>query len=290
MVGSAGKHVLSLDSVECSFPSQGGINLRINATKPKDFSIKQARLKIVGDEFWKVLSKVIGSAVIATFRLALHPLILCPDHLSLKDITKGKEQVSANILFGSVGKFRVKRSTVLKKLKAVITQGDPTFVIELEYGERFVTFSQQGFLCSVRLRLGDVIDAIENERSLLPSHRDAEGHLFLCDPDLIHASAAKSFVAPEDRDSEQLEHRKKQKVEIATEEPDRKEDQQVLEKLKYLEDRLAVPVSGRAGPILANLSEKEQQYLKSLEPSDFHGHRPAVKINRHSFWYLISTL
>eukprot|EP01114_Cavostelium_apophysatum_P024840 TRINITY_DN988_c0_g1_i3.p1 TRINITY_DN988_c0_g1~~TRINITY_DN988_c0_g1_i3.p1 ORF type:complete len:3117 (+),score=1304.77 TRINITY_DN988_c0_g1_i3:73-9423(+) len=37
-------------------------------------------------------------------------------------------------------------------------------------------------------------------------------------------------------------------------------------RLKYLEDKLAVPVSDRAGPILANLSEKEQQYLNALGP------------------------
>jgi len=59
----------------------GKFVLKIEAVKPKDLIVKQARLKIVGDDIWKTLANMLGGAVIASFKLAFHPLYLCSDYM-----------------------------------------------------------------------------------------------------------------------------------------------------------------------------------------------------------------
>ena len=78
--------VIDLVSILPDLPESGGFFLNINGRKRSgtqqlfwvistiiltylDFVVKQVRLKINGDEFWKTLSDVVGSKIIATFRL-----------------------------------------------------------------------------------------------------------------------------------------------------------------------------------------------------------------------------
>jgi hypothetical protein len=59
----------------------GKFLLRLDAIKPKDLIVKQARLKIVGEDMWKALTSMLGGAVVASFKLAFHPLYLCSDYM-----------------------------------------------------------------------------------------------------------------------------------------------------------------------------------------------------------------
>ena len=101
-----------------SFPLQPKLNYQLDDSglfsvlivckKPADFVLKQARLKIVGEEVWKLLgkstdlkvlsnarklaiksfffidtlAKLLGGALVASFKLAFHPLYLCNDYMN----------------------------------------------------------------------------------------------------------------------------------------------------------------------------------------------------------------
>lgn len=54
--------------------------------------VKQVRASFHGQEFWSALNKVFGTALAATFRLTLHPIFLCPDHLDPSHFKFGKDE------------------------------------------------------------------------------------------------------------------------------------------------------------------------------------------------------
>ena len=60
--------------------------------------MKQVRFSFHGSEFWTVFSKVFGIALTATFRLTLHPVFLCPDHLDPSLFKFGKDEVIFDVI------------------------------------------------------------------------------------------------------------------------------------------------------------------------------------------------
>lgn len=65
----------------------------------------------------------------ATFRLTVHPIVLCPDMMNPKDFVKGNTDVSTSILLGG----RYQRSSLLKRMKIVIQQViNSSFLFELK--------------------------------------------------------------------------------------------------------------------------------------------------------------
>lgn len=81
-----------------------------------DFVLKQARLRIIGEDFWKEIGKIIGKNILATFRLTVHPIVLCPDLLNPKDFRKGSTEVTTGIILGA----RYQKSSIEKRIKLVI--------------------------------------------------------------------------------------------------------------------------------------------------------------------------
>jgi len=97
-----------LISASAELPEEGGFVLKVCLQKPRDFIPRQIRLRVIGDEFWRVLGKVMGSSIVTTFRHALHPMILSPDvinipnsfstnstesHLTFHFLSKKKEEI-----------------------------------------------------------------------------------------------------------------------------------------------------------------------------------------------------
>jgi hypothetical protein len=73
----------------------------INTSKPDDFTFKQARLRLGSEELWKLLALLVGPRVIASFKLAFHPLYLCPDYLNPSDFQKGSNKANSRIVIGA---------------------------------------------------------------------------------------------------------------------------------------------------------------------------------------------
>lgn len=105
-------HVVQVNSLQCLFPDSGGVCFRIRARKPPGFFtsnfrlifrtelvVKQVRASFHGQEFWSALNKVFGTALAATFRLTLHPIFLCPDHLDPSHFKFGKDEAIFDVFF-----------------------------------------------------------------------------------------------------------------------------------------------------------------------------------------------
>jgi len=160
---------LELLSFHAELPDTGGICVRIRAKKEPEFSFKQVRLKLVGEVLWKILSHVIGASVIATFRLAVHPISLVPDFLQIEDFPKGKDVVETRMLFGGSGKYRVRKESLMKKFEAIVQQGDPDFSLEFEYGERRLTWRGHGMLFQLDTKISAIIHSCQTGNSVSPT-------------------------------------------------------------------------------------------------------------------------
>ena len=83
--------------------------------------VKQVRLKIIGETLWTALGEMFGPSVVATFRFAVHPIGITNEMMDISQLkSKGAAVVETKLLFGASGKYKLKSSTVIKKLKAVI--------------------------------------------------------------------------------------------------------------------------------------------------------------------------
>lgn len=74
--------------------------MHLKAKKPASFVLKQARIRIEGQQFWKVLGCLIGPTIISSFKLAFHPLYLCPDYMNANTFKSGSVDVQTSISFG----------------------------------------------------------------------------------------------------------------------------------------------------------------------------------------------
>lgn len=113
-----------------------GIKLIFQGTKPNgsstfsplnvlillatDFTFDQARLLFNGEELWRTLGIVFGNKIINGFKLALYPLVLCPNYLDAATVKAGSTRFKFEIRFGMEGKMKVKKDALLKNMQKVL--------------------------------------------------------------------------------------------------------------------------------------------------------------------------
>lgn len=160
---------LSLLAVNVEIPATGGIVFTITGNKDGNFSIKQAKWFFVGKELWNALGEVFGHGVISGVKMTLHPIDLCPSFMSPDDLGIGKREFVMCIRAGTVNQGKIlKHSTIMKKLKAIVSNGDPKFKMLFEYGVNRFGWKKVGTLCFFETRVSDILRAATSGESLIP--------------------------------------------------------------------------------------------------------------------------
>jgi len=148
-----------------------GIKIAIRGTKPKDLTFKSAVLRIEGELFWKALERLLGKALTLTFKFTMYPISLCPTYFNPADFVAGKETFDTEIVFGTGqhgSKIKFKDVTLLDKLKVLKEQGDPYFVMRIDYGEEsFATWKCQGTLLTFETKASQLMQAIQSGGNLI---------------------------------------------------------------------------------------------------------------------------
>ncbi|KAH3760893.1 hypothetical protein Pelo_7295 [Pelomyxa schiedti] len=145
-----------------------GMVVHIEGTKPGHLSVNQVVLKFIGDEFWTALSKAMGPFWVSTFKHVLHPVSLCPSMMNPMDFHKGSGTFSSKIVFGAGNPIKITRRYLNSYLESLIANGDPEFVLELEYGKKsWGFFTGEGILFRVKTRPSLVFTAMKNSTDLV---------------------------------------------------------------------------------------------------------------------------
>jgi hypothetical protein len=93
-------------------------------------------LLLNGDEFWRTLGIVFGNKIINGVKVALYPLVLCPNYMNpdsirgksylakyskpTNQLTAGSTRFKFVISIGTEGKMKVKKKAVVTNLQKVI--------------------------------------------------------------------------------------------------------------------------------------------------------------------------
>jgi len=157
-------------TIKCPAFQGHGISVQINGTKSRDFTIRQARLVIEGNQFWDTLGNLLGSVIMSTFRHTLHPVILCPTYMNPNSISKKSTSVNTTISFGTGqnnSSVKFKDTTFLSKLKEIVEKGDPQLSLVIEYGDDDYGWSTVGELARIQTKPSLILEAIQSNRNLL---------------------------------------------------------------------------------------------------------------------------
>eukprot|EP01118_Nematostelium_gracile_P018691 TRINITY_DN8404_c0_g1_i1.p1 TRINITY_DN8404_c0_g1~~TRINITY_DN8404_c0_g1_i1.p1 ORF type:complete len:536 (-),score=171.64 TRINITY_DN8404_c0_g1_i1:7-1614(-) len=158
---------IRLESVIPQFPPGGGLILSAKGTKDAAFVFKSSRIKIEGDQFWKSLSNVLGSKMVATFKLAVHPVLLSDEMFDHSSLQPNDTNANFDIKLGTSGKLKAGKHVLLKRMRKMIAEGDPSVSLEFEYGNKKLGWKQEGILFYLRFKLSDLIRCSESNSNLI---------------------------------------------------------------------------------------------------------------------------
>lgn len=144
-----------------------GFAIEVRAKKPIDLAIRQARMKICGEQFWTTLSSAMGPLRISVFRNMYHPVTLCPAFLDPAPLSEGVEKVAVRFAFGTPAQPKrliVSRDKLLQYLEDVVADGDPIVEVVIDYGTKFWNiWSIQGRLLTLRMRISALLEALMSD-------------------------------------------------------------------------------------------------------------------------------
>jgi len=145
-----------------------GLILHLEGTKDSEFTITQARARIVGDLFWQAVTKSVGKIITTIFRFRRNPVYLVPIYIPVNNIKKGIQNVNFNVMFG-VGENNYKRfdrAVIVEKLKRVVEMGDPEFKIVVTYGDNsfFNIFVTKGEIFTLTLRASFFLASLDQNQ------------------------------------------------------------------------------------------------------------------------------
>jgi len=159
-------------SVTVSAPAYSGrygINVNMKGVKPRDFTFKQARLILIGDDLWNLLENTMGSLVISIFRSTLYPIVLVPHYMDSSKFERGSVAVDAKLTFGTgqTTKMKFNQNWFESKLNDVVQKGDPEFTLVVEYGDDEFGWSREGTLLQIETKASSFLKSIQTGESIL---------------------------------------------------------------------------------------------------------------------------
>jgi len=171
------KPVLEILSIHPLFDPKNGMYFNIDAKKPIELTISQARLYFTSEEFWNTLVDTVGRAIISVFKLSFYPINLIPKYME-NSFKIGEEYIKLQIKFGThdQGWLKINNKWVLiPRLNMIKDEGDPEVRILLEYGNQsWSGWNVEGVLLDIGFKISDMINCANNQSDLI-SHTNIYG-------------------------------------------------------------------------------------------------------------------
>ena len=146
---------------------QHGFAVEVRGVKPIGLAVRQARMRLCGEQFWTALAAAMGPLRISVLRNMYHPITLCPAFLDPAPLSEGVERVAVRFTFGTPAqpaRLLVSRRRLVGYLEAVVADGDPVVEVVVDYGTKFWgIWSIQGRLITLRLRISAFLEALTTD-------------------------------------------------------------------------------------------------------------------------------
>eukprot|EP00002_Diphylleia_rotans_P030869 TRINITY_DN638_c0_g2_i1.p1 TRINITY_DN638_c0_g2~~TRINITY_DN638_c0_g2_i1.p1 ORF type:complete len:1561 (+),score=284.72 TRINITY_DN638_c0_g2_i1:71-4753(+) len=150
---------IRIKSYRAEILAQGGIKIFLSGEKPRGFTFRSAKLYIIGDTLWSLLTPYYNSTVLFVAKNML-PIELVPDSINMTDISADSESFDTDLHFG-IGNAQASVKNLTKLLER-LKSGGPTFRIHIhvEYG------NQEGVLFDLYLDPASVLESLKSPQMI----------------------------------------------------------------------------------------------------------------------------